>query len=158
MSLRIVRSQKSASDPQRFHRRGYSALTEERTRKKLEGTLRECEWRLQHLADDFLAKHDGQAFVLSATGETLADYIQHRKEDYTRAKEREREAAKVSETIIIFAWEGLFECRRRPPRRKLAPTRWCAHVQQPYNQCRAVTNITPTARKVNVPRHSAYLH
>ena len=101
VSRHIVRSQKSASDPQRFHRRGYSALAEERTRKKLEGTLRECESRLHHLADEFIGKHDGQAFVLSATGETIADYIQQRKEDYTRAKEREREAAKVRETTQI---------------------------------------------------------
>ncbi len=87
--------QKSASDPQRFHRRGYSALAEEKTRKKLEATLRECELRLENLAEDFIKKNNGQPFIMSANGKEIADYIQQRKEDYTKAKEREREAAKV---------------------------------------------------------------
>ncbi len=87
--------QKSASDPQRFHRRGYSALAEEKTRKKLEATLRECELRLENFAEDFIKKNNGQPFIMSANGKEIADYIQQRKEDYTKAKEREREAAKV---------------------------------------------------------------
>lgn len=32
---------------------------------------------------------------MSANGKTISDYITQRKEDYTKAKEREREAAKV---------------------------------------------------------------
>ena len=87
--------QKNASDPQRFHRRGYSALAEERTRKKLESSLRECELRLQKLANEFIQKNNGQAFIMSANGKEISDYIEQRKEDYAKAKEREREAAKV---------------------------------------------------------------
>jgi hypothetical protein len=32
---------------------------------------------------------------MSANGKEIADYIQQRREDYTKAKERDREAAKV---------------------------------------------------------------
>ncbi len=87
--------QKNASDPQRFHRRGYSALVEGKTRKKLESTLRECELRLQNLADEFTKKNNGQIFLMNANGKEIADYITQRKEDYAKTKEREREAAKV---------------------------------------------------------------
>jgi hypothetical protein len=85
----------SLCDPQRFHRRGYSALAEEKTRKKLEATLRECESRLLNLADDFMKKNNAQIFIMSANGKEIADYIQQRREDYIKTKEREREAAKV---------------------------------------------------------------
>ncbi len=88
--------QKNASDPQRFHRRGYSALAEDKTRKKFESNLRECELRLQNLADEFQQKNHGQAFIMSTNGKEIADYIVQRKDDYTKAKEREREAAKVN--------------------------------------------------------------
>ena len=92
--------QKNASDPQRFHRRGYSALAEERTRKKLEASLRECEGKLRNLAEDFMSKNNGQPFIMNANGKEIAEYISQRREDYVKTKEREREAAKV--TIYIF--------------------------------------------------------
>ena len=87
--------QKNASDPQRFHRRGYSALAEEKTRRKLEATLRECESRLENLAEDYMKKNNGQVFIMNANGKEIPEYIRQRKEDYTKSKEREREAAKV---------------------------------------------------------------
>ncbi|UJR23823.1 hypothetical protein I4U23_026799 [Adineta vaga] len=93
--------EKNASDPQRFHRRGYSALAEDRTRKKLEASLRECELRLQHIADQYREKNHGQVFIMSANGKEISDYIVQRKDDYTKAKEREREAAKTSTGTIV---------------------------------------------------------
>ena len=90
--------QKNASDPQRFHRRGYSALAEEKTRKKLEATLREYEIRLNHLAEDFAIKNNGQPFVMGSIGKQIPEYIQQRREDYVKTKEKEREALKVSES------------------------------------------------------------
>ncbi|CAF4165043.1 unnamed protein product [Rotaria sp. Silwood2] len=93
--LEFQEFEKNASDPQRFHRRGYSALAEEKNRKKLDANLRECELRLQNLAYDFMKKNNGQPFIMSANGKEIADYIQQRKDDYTKAKEREREAAKT---------------------------------------------------------------
>lgn len=92
---KIYPNQKNASDPQRFHRRGYSALAEEKNRKKLEASLRDCELRLQNFANEFMLKNNGQPFIMSANGKDIADYIKQRKEDYARAKEREREAMKV---------------------------------------------------------------
>ena len=61
----------------------------------MESNLRECESRLQHLADEFQQKNHGQVFIMSANGKEIADYIAQRKDDYAKAKEREREAAKV---------------------------------------------------------------
>ena len=40
-------------------------------------------------------KNHGRPFVMSANGRQIADYIQQRKEDYARAKERQREVVKV---------------------------------------------------------------
>ncbi|CAF3765432.1 unnamed protein product [Adineta steineri] len=97
--LEFQEFEKNASDPQRFHRRGYSALTEEKTRRKLEATLRDCESRLENLAEDFIKKNNGQVFIMGANGKEIADYIRQRKEDYTKAKEREREAAKTPASI-----------------------------------------------------------
>ncbi|CAF5061689.1 unnamed protein product, partial [Rotaria sp. Silwood1] len=53
-----------------------------------------CELRLQKLANEFIDKNNGQPFIMSANGKEITDYIAQRKEDYTKAKEREREAAK----------------------------------------------------------------
>ena len=72
-------------------------MAEERTRKKLEASLRECERRLLNHAEDFQIKNNGQAFVMSANGKHIDAYLQQRKEDYTKAKEREREATKVKD-------------------------------------------------------------
>ena len=76
-------------------------MTEEKTRKKLESTLRECESRLRRLANEFAEKNNGQPFVMSANGKQIEDYIAQRKEDYVKVKEREREIAKVKEKKII---------------------------------------------------------
>ncbi|CAF2071458.1 unnamed protein product [Rotaria magnacalcarata] len=94
--LEFQEFEKNASDPQRFHRRGYSALAEEKNRRRLEATLRDCELRLQHLASGFMEKNNGQPFIMSANGKKIPDYIQQRKDDYTKAKEREREAVKAA--------------------------------------------------------------
>lgn len=42
-----------------------------------------------------MEKNNGQPFIMSANGKQIVDYIQQRKDDYTKTKEREREAAKV---------------------------------------------------------------
>jgi hypothetical protein len=42
-----------------------------------------------------MEKNHGQAFIMNANGKEIKDYIIQRKEDYTKAKEREREATKV---------------------------------------------------------------
>ncbi|CAF0858469.1 unnamed protein product [Adineta ricciae] len=90
--------EKNASDPQRFHRRGYSALAEDKTRKKLEASLRDCELRIRHLVDEYREKNHGQVFIMNANGKEISDYIAQRKEDYAKAKEREREVAKAGQT------------------------------------------------------------
>ena len=65
-------------------------MTEEKTRKRLESNLRECELRLQNLADDFLRKNHGQPFVMGSNGKEIPEYVQQRKQDYIKMKERER--------------------------------------------------------------------
>jgi hypothetical protein len=42
-----------------------------------------------------MKKNNAQIFIMSANGKEIADYIQQRREDYIKTKEREREAAKV---------------------------------------------------------------
>ncbi|UJR25017.1 hypothetical protein I4U23_006378 [Adineta vaga] len=93
--LEFQEFEKNASDPQRFHRRGYSALAEEKTRRKLEANLRDCELRLENAAEEYMKKNNGQVFIMSANGKEITDYVRQRKEDYIKAKEREREAAKT---------------------------------------------------------------
>lgn len=66
----------------------------------MESTLREQESRLIHLAEEFQEKNHGQIFLMSANGKAISDYITQRKEDYTKGKEREREAAKVTFSFL----------------------------------------------------------
>lgn len=66
----------------------------------MESTLRDQESRLIHLAEEFQEKNHGQIFLMSANGKQISDYITQRKEDYTKAKEREREAAKVRNPFL----------------------------------------------------------
>ena len=40
-------------------------------------------------------KNHGRPFVMNATGRQIPDYVQRRKDDYARAKERKREVVKV---------------------------------------------------------------
>ena len=70
-------------------------MTEEKTRKKLEANLRECEHRLENLGEDFQIKNAGEPFRMNPHGQEILEYIRQRKDDYARAKEREREAAKA---------------------------------------------------------------
>ncbi len=111
---KIFFSQKNASDPQRFHRRGYSALSEDKTRKKLESTLRECELRLENLANEFMKKNNGKKFLMSSNGKEISDYIAQRKEDYVKNKEREREAAKVKQEKGSYLKIDSFQAGRTP--------------------------------------------
>lgn len=93
--------EKNASDPQRFHRRGYSALAEDKSRKKFESNLRECELRLERLANEFIEKNNGKKFVFNDSGKDISEYIAQRKEDYAKSKERDREAAKSANGTIV---------------------------------------------------------
>ena len=61
----------------------------------MEASLRDCELRIRHLADEYREKNHGQVFIMNANGKEISDYIAQRKEDYAKAKEREREVAKV---------------------------------------------------------------
>lgn len=70
-------------------------MAEEKTRKKLEANLRECEHRLENLGEDFQIKNAGEPFRMNPHGQEILDYIRQRKDDYAKAKEREREAAKT---------------------------------------------------------------
>lgn len=70
-------------------------MAEEKTRKKLEANLRECEHRLENLVEDFQIKNNGQTFRMNSNGKEILDYIQQRKDEYVKSKEREREVAKV---------------------------------------------------------------
>ena len=75
----------------------------------MESTLRDQESRLIHLAEEFQEKNHGQIFLMSANGKQISDYITQRKEDYIKAKEREREAAKVK---ILFLRKEKFQWNR----------------------------------------------
>ena len=44
-----------------------------------------------------MKKNNGQPFIMGASGKEIPEYIQQRREDYIKAKEREREAAKVNQ-------------------------------------------------------------
>lgn len=96
--LEFQEFEKNASDPQRFHRRGYSALAEDKTRKKLEATLKDSETKLRHLAEDYSQKNNGKVFFMNSNGTQISEYIQQRKESYAKSKEREREASKTNGT------------------------------------------------------------
>ncbi|CAF1093699.1 unnamed protein product [Rotaria sordida] len=144
--LEFQEFEKNASDPQRFHRRGYSALAEEKTRKKLEATLRECELRLQKLANEFIEKNNGQAFIMSANGKEIADYIIQRKEDYAKAKEREREAAKAALVTSTGTSVG-----RTPLKTKQITGTTPSVVSKRSDQSTNIRTPLTTSRRVGIP-------
>ncbi|CAF1030700.1 unnamed protein product [Rotaria sordida] len=146
--LEFQEFEKSASDPQRFHRRGYSALAEEKNRKKLEANLRECELRLQNLANDFMKNNNGQPFIMSANGKEIIDYIQQRKDDYTKAKEREREAIKAaahktSTSSIV---------RRTPLKTKLLPDNTSSATSKRSNSNSTIRTPLKTVHRFAIPQ------
>jgi hypothetical protein len=55
-----------------------------------------------------MKKNNGQPFIMGASGKEIHEYIQQRKEDYIKAKEREREAAKVREKYITHIVTNVF--------------------------------------------------
>ncbi|CAF1120033.1 unnamed protein product [Rotaria sp. Silwood1] len=146
--LEFQEFEKNASDPQRFHRRGYSALAEEKNRKKLEANLRECELRLQNLANDFMKKNNGQSFIMSANGKEIHDYIQQRKDDYIKAKEREREAAKAAahktSTSSIVG--------RTPLKTKQLPDNISSAASKRSNSNSTTYTPLKTVRRVAIPK------
>ncbi|CAF0912278.1 unnamed protein product [Rotaria sordida] len=144
--LEFQEFEKNASDPQRFHRRGYSALAEEKTRKKLEATLRECELRLQKLANEFIEKNNGQAFIMSANRKEIADYIIQRKEDYAKAKEREREAAKAALVTSTGTSVG-----RTPLKTKQITGTTPSVVSKRSDQSTNIRTPLTTSRRVGIP-------
>ncbi|CAF0973444.1 unnamed protein product [Rotaria sp. Silwood1] len=144
--LEFQEFEKNASDPQRFHRRGYSALAEEKTRKKLEATLRECELRLQKLANEFIDKNNGQPFIMSANGKEITDYIAQRKEDYTKAKEREREAAKAVHVTSAGTIVG-----RTPLKTKQMTGTTPSVVSKRSDQSTNIRTPLTTSRRVGIP-------
>jgi len=81
--------EKSASDSQRFYRRGYSALAEEKTRHRLEQQLKDIEMKLKLFYDEFERKNNKQTFKIN--GIDLMAHIQETKDQYQAAKNRERE-------------------------------------------------------------------
>ncbi|CAF2443799.1 unnamed protein product [Rotaria sp. Silwood2] len=144
--LEFQEFEKNASDPQRFHRRGYSALAEEKTRKKLEITLRECELRLQKLANEFIEKNNGQPFIMNANGKEIADYITQRKEDYAKAKEREREAAKAA----LITSTGTIVGRTPLKTKQITGTTPSVVSKRPDQSTNIRTPLT-TSRRVGIP-------
>lgn len=79
--------QKQASDPDRFKRRGYSAVQEEKQRKHLEFTLKKIQDTVLQLSKDY-EQEFGHQFLVE--GVPVQDYFNHEKENYSQEKELEK--------------------------------------------------------------------
>lgn len=79
--------QKQASDPDRFKRRGYSAVQEEKQRKHLEFTLKKIQDTILQLSKDY-EQEFGHQFLVE--GVPVQDYFNHEKENYSQEKELEK--------------------------------------------------------------------
>ncbi|UJR26331.1 hypothetical protein I4U23_007668 [Adineta vaga] len=79
--------QRQASDPERFKRRGYSAVQEEKQRKHLEFTLKKVQDTVLQLSKDY--EHEfGHQFLVE--GVIVQDFFNHEKENYSQEKEIEK--------------------------------------------------------------------
>jgi len=79
--------QKQASDPDRFKRRGYSAVQEEKQRKHLEFTLKKVQDTVLQLSKDY-EQEFGHQFLVE--GVPVQDFFNHEKENYSQEKELEK--------------------------------------------------------------------
>ncbi|CAF0739373.1 unnamed protein product [Didymodactylos carnosus] len=80
--------EKTSTDPDRFYIRGYSAITESKTRKRLEQQLKECELKLQALDEDYQRKNNNQEFKIN--GLSIMSYIAQVKEDHQKLRGRDQ--------------------------------------------------------------------
>ncbi|CAF1087067.1 unnamed protein product [Adineta ricciae] len=79
--------QRQASDPERFKRRGYSAVQEEKQRKHLEFTLKKVQDTVLQLSKDYETEF-GHQFLIE--GVPVQDFFNHEKENYSQEKEIEK--------------------------------------------------------------------
>ncbi|CAF1977341.1 unnamed protein product [Rotaria magnacalcarata] len=79
--------QRQASDPDRFKRRGYSAVQEEKQRKHLEFSLKKLQDTVQQLGKDY-EQEFGHLFLVE--GVPVQDFFNNEKENYSQEKELEK--------------------------------------------------------------------
>ncbi|CAF1376716.1 unnamed protein product [Adineta steineri] len=79
--------QRQASDPERFKRRGYSAVQEEKQRKHLEFTLKKVQDTVLQLSKDY-EQEFGHQFLVE--GVAVQDFFNTEKENYSQEKEIEK--------------------------------------------------------------------
>jgi hypothetical protein len=48
-----------------------------------------------HFADEFVQNNHGRVFLVNGDGKSIVDYIQQRRDDHVKARERERDTGKV---------------------------------------------------------------
>ncbi|CAF2481432.1 unnamed protein product [Rotaria sp. Silwood2] len=79
--------QRQASDPDRFKRRGYSAVQEEKQRKHLEFSLKKLQDTVLQLSKEY--EHEfGYQFLVE--GVPIQDFFNNEKENYSQEKELEK--------------------------------------------------------------------
>ncbi|CAF0736342.1 unnamed protein product [Didymodactylos carnosus] len=88
--------EKTSTNPDRFYIRGYSAITESKTRKRLEHQLKECELKLQSFNEDYQRKNNDQEFKIN--GLSVMSYVAQAKEDYQKSKVRDHRNPKNNST------------------------------------------------------------
>jgi len=79
--------QRQASDPDRFKRRGYSAVQEEKQRKHLEFTLKKLQDNVLQLSKEYEHEFRHQFLV---EGVPVQDFFNNEKENYSQEKELEK--------------------------------------------------------------------
>lgn len=79
--------QRHASDPDRFKRRGYSAVQEEKQRKTLEFSLKKLQDAVLQLSKDY-ENEFGHQFLVE--GVPVNEFFHHEKENYSQEKELEK--------------------------------------------------------------------
>ncbi|CAF1258726.1 unnamed protein product [Didymodactylos carnosus] len=80
--------EKTSTNPDRFYIRGYSAITESKTRKRLEHQLKERELKLQSFNEDYQRKNHDQEFKIN--GLRVMSYVAQAKENYQKSKVRDQ--------------------------------------------------------------------
>jgi len=101
-----------------------------------------------NLAEDFIKKNNGQPFIMNANGKQIPDYIQQRKEDYTKTKEREREAAKAA---VHANPTGSF-VGRTPLKTKQFPSNTFSVISKRSNSTSTLRTPLTTSRRVGIPQ------
>jgi protein regulator of cytokinesis 1 len=132
--------QRQASDPDRFKRRGYSAVQEEKQRKHLEFSLKKVQDTVLQLSKEY-EQEFGHQFLVE--GVPVQDFFNHEKENYSQEKELEKARKQLARGLTPTTTHAQANIKRLEMSTK-TPGRQQNHLGK-EGEIKAATPFRPTS-------------